>query len=100
MHPSFLSSVLGALAVVTSGAAVAQGVPPASSGGPAAAMATASAPASKAAQRKRVRRLHKPVPAVMPGVTGGTPETSARTPGGPPLDVPNGLTVPIPSLKK
>jgi hypothetical protein len=99
MHRSLVSLALAAFAVVSSGAAVAQSTPPPASGNPAAVAAAASSPASKPAQRKRVRRMHKPI-VVAPGVTGGTPETSARTPGGPPLDTPNGLTVPIPSLKK
>jgi hypothetical protein len=34
------------------------------------------------------------------GRTGGTPETSARTPGGPPDDVSAGLTLALPSMSK
>lgn len=34
------------------------------------------------------------------GRTGGTPETSARTPGGPPDDVNAGLTFALPNLSK
>jgi hypothetical protein len=84
---------LMALAVV----ALCVGAAPAHAATPAAAGPSASAP-SGAPAPKRLRHA-RPKRVVAPGAVGGTPETSARVPGGPPPGTPNGLTVPIPSLK-
>ena len=46
--------------------------------------------------RSRIRSSNRP----SDGRTGGTPETSARTPGGPPDDVNAGLTFALPSWSK
>ncbi len=46
--------------------------------------------------RSRIRSSNGP----SDGRTGGTPETSARTPGGPPDDVNAGLTFALPSLSR
>jgi hypothetical protein len=48
---------------------------------------------SAASAAYRVRMSNRP----SDGRTGGTPETSARVPGGPPDDVDTGLTYVIPS---
>jgi hypothetical protein len=66
---------------------------------PSATPSTAAAPALKAHRRKHLRSP-RPKRIVPPGVTGGTPQASGRTPGGPPPGTPNGITIPIPSLKK
>ncbi|MEO8925020.1 MAG: hypothetical protein ABI330_19715, partial [Caldimonas sp.] len=61
---------------------------------------SASSPARAHGHATKRPRLRKRRPVVTPGAVGGTPETSARTPGGPPPGTPNGLTIPIPSISK
>jgi hypothetical protein len=100
MHRPVPKFVLMALAAAT-GAAIALQAQAAT---PTAGAATAASPASSSAAArhpvgKRLRQ-HKPRPVVAPGVTGGTPEASARDPGGPPPGTPSGLTIPIPSIRK
>ena len=62
----------------------------------------AAAPAASGAHATKVRRARHRLrtPGRLASPTGGTPEASARTPGGPPPGTPNGLTIPIPSVGK
>ena len=66
---------------------------------PAASSATAPAPAASRPARRAKRRAAVPVgdPGVA-GSTGGTPEASSRTPGGPPPGMKTGITFPLPSI--
>jgi hypothetical protein len=108
MRPSITARSLSIAALATTLSLAAAG--PASAQGTAGGSATAAtAGASQAAPsgatrkamkrralRPRVNSANKPTD----GRTGGTPTTSARTPGGPPDDVNTGLTIPIPSIGK
>ncbi len=105
IRPTYSLGIFGmvALTLGVCGSAFAEAPEP----NPGAGIEVEAAPASPATDeacwpkgafgsRSRIRSSNGP----SDGRTGGTPETSARTPGGPPDDVNAGLTLALPSLSK
>ena len=99
-HVSTIGAVIALAGSIAGNAALAQSTG-SSAAGAAATPATAPSPAASKPTRKARRRAHVPVgdPGVV-GATGGTPEASSRTPGGPPPGMKTGITFPLPSIGK
>jgi hypothetical protein len=98
MNPtSMIGAALAVVAIGMSGSVLAQ-TPATQGASPSTAAASSPAHAASKPTRKVVRRRAPyPAPGVA-GATGGSPEASSRTPGGPPPGLKTGITVPIPSI--